>query len=75
MSTASGHKHEREQTLKTAKTTPEHQNDGPARSETARILDRKACGAVGIQGGGEGLQPPQAGNGEEEHWCGNGADL
>ena len=29
----------------------------------------------GNQGGGEGLEPPQAGNGEEENWCSNDADL
>ena len=29
----------------------------------------------GSQAGGEGLEPPRAGNGEEERRCGNGADL
>ena len=56
----------------------ENQMPRPQRAtsaETARILGRRARSAVGVQGGDEDLQPPQAGNGEEERWCSNGADL
>ena len=43
-------------------------------AEMARILGGGEYGTVDVHGGGEGVQPPQAGN-REECWCGNGTDF